>query len=81
MAFTGNYACNAFKVGMLNGTFNSGFSLALMKKDLETANRFIGQVDSAAEFSGNCLKIWVDANTQLQANADHTMMYQYIQKK
>lgn len=22
MAFTGNYACNAFKTGMMNGTFN-----------------------------------------------------------
>lgn len=32
MAFTGNYACNAFKTGMMNGTFNltSGtFKIAL----------------------------------------------------
>jgi len=72
---------NKVEAFMLNGAFNSGFSLALMRKDLETANRFIGQVGSEAEFSDNCLKIWINANAQLAVNADHTMMYRYIQMK
>ena len=72
---------NKVEAFMLSGAFNSGFALALMKKDLETANRFIGQVESGAEFSRHCLQIWTDANAQLEPDADHTMMYQYIQKQ
>ena len=63
---------------MLNGAFNSGFALALMKKDLETANRFIGQVESVAEFSSACLKLWQDADHLLGKDADHTKLYDYI---
>ncbi len=63
---------------MLNGAFNSGFSLALMKKDLETANRFIDQVESASEFSGQCLKIWQSADGFLGKGSDHTELYEYI---
>lgn len=63
---------------MLNGAFNSGFSLALMKKDLETANRFIAQVESASGFSGECLKIWQSADGVLGQGSDHTKLYQYI---
>jgi 3-hydroxyisobutyrate dehydrogenase len=63
---------------MLNGAFNSGFALALMKKDLETANRFIGQVESGAEFSSACLKLWQDADQRLGKGADHTAIYRCI---
>jgi 3-hydroxyisobutyrate dehydrogenase len=59
-----NTTKNKVEAFMLNGAFNSGFALALMKKDLETANRFIGQVESGAEFSRHCLQIWTDANAQ-----------------
>jgi 3-hydroxyisobutyrate dehydrogenase len=76
-----NTTKNKVEAFMLNGAFNSGFALALMKKDLETANRFIGQVESGAEFSRHCLQIWTDANAQLEPDADHTMMYLYIQKQ
>ena len=63
---------------MLSGAFNSGFSLGLMKKDLETANRFITQVESASEFSAGCVKIWQEADEALGKGADHTEMYKYI---
>jgi hypothetical protein len=36
MAFTGNYACNSFKTGMMNGTFNftsGAFKIALYTND------------------------------------------------
>ncbi len=65
---------------MLNEAFNSGFSLALMRKDLETANRFIGQVESVAEFSSECLRIWQDADHGLGKGADHTAMYRFINR-
>ena len=63
---------------MLSGAFNSGFALGLMKKDLETANRFITQVESASEFSAGCVKIWQEADKALGKGADHTEMYKYI---
>jgi 3-hydroxyisobutyrate dehydrogenase len=69
---------NKVEAFMLNGAFNSGFALALMKKDLETANRFIGQVESAAEFSSACLKLWQDADQRLGKGADHTAIYRCI---
>lgn len=69
---------NKVETFMLNGAFNSGFALALMKKDLETANRFIGQVESVAEFSSACLKLWQDADHLLGKDADHTKLYDYI---
>jgi 3-hydroxyisobutyrate dehydrogenase len=69
---------NKVETFMLNGAFNSGFALALMKKDLETANRFIGQVESGAEFSSACLKLWQDADQRLGKGADHTAIYRCI---
>lgn len=68
---------NKVETFMLNEAFNSGFSLALMKKDLETANRFIRQVDAADEFSSACLKLWQEADGALGKGADHTEMYRY----
>lgn len=69
---------NKVEAFILNGAFNSGFSLALMKKDLETANQFIGQVESAAEFSAECLRMWRHADRFLGEGADHTKLYAYI---
>lgn len=69
---------NKVEAFMLSGAFNSGFALALMKKDLETANRFIGQVESGAEFSSACLKLWQDADQRLGKGADHTAIYRCI---
>lgn len=69
---------NKVEAFMLSGAFNSGFALALMKKDLETANRFIGQVESGAEFSSACLKLWQDADQRLGKGADHTKLYDHI---
>ncbi len=69
---------NKVEAFMLNGAFNSGFSLALMKKDLETANRFMGQVKSMREFSSQCLGIWKAADDVLDKGSDHTVMLRYI---
>ena len=69
---------NKVEAFMLSEAFNSGFSLALMKKDLETAHRFIEQVDGKAGFSSDCLKVWQAADKSLGKGADHTEMYRYI---
>ncbi len=71
---------NKVEAFMLNQAFNSGFALALMKKDLETAHRFIGQVESAAQLSSECLRVWKAADDMLGRGADHTKMYQYVRE-
>ncbi len=71
---------NKVEAFMLNGAFNSGFSLALMRKDLETANRFIDQVESASEFSSTCVRLWQEADRALGRGADHTAMYAFIKR-
>ncbi len=71
---------NKVEAFMLNQAFNSGFALALMKKDLETAHRFIGRVEAVSQFSGECLKIWQSADGALGRGADHTAMYRYIRR-
>ena len=65
---------------MLSGKFNSGFALALMRKDLQTAHGFIEEMGTPGNFALSCLQTWLDAEKSLEKGADHTAMYQHIQK-
>lgn len=69
---------NKVETFMLSEAFNSGFALSLMMKDLQTAHRFIDQVEAASAFSALCLKLWQDADQALGKGADHTAMYRFI---
>ncbi len=66
---------------MLSQTFNSGFALALMRKDLQTALAFIERMGTPADFATRCLATWADADTALGAGADHTALFKYIQDR
>ena len=66
---------------MLSGTFNSGFSLALMRKDLQTALDFISRMETPKNFANACTQTWTQAEKTLDKGADHTAMYAFIQKK
>ena len=63
---------------MLSGAFNSGFALALMRKDLETAAGFIDQMKSPGEFAQACVARWAEADQALGKGADHTAMYAHV---
>ena len=63
---------------MLSGAFNSGFALALMRKDLETAAGFIDQRKSPGEFAQACVARWAEADQALGKGADHTAMYAHV---
>jgi 3-hydroxyisobutyrate dehydrogenase len=65
---------------MLSGAFNSGFALALMRKDLETAAGFIDAMGSPGQFAGACVARWREADEALGAGADHTAMYAHVQR-
>lgn len=65
---------------MLSETYASGFSMALMRKDLQTALEFIKTMETHHQFSEVCLQTWINAEGALQMGADHTEMFDYIQK-
>jgi len=66
---------------MLSGTFKSGFSLALMRKDLQTALDFISRMETPKNFADACTQTWTQAEKSLDKGADHTAMYAFTQKK
>ena len=66
---------------MLSGTFNSGFSLALMRKDLQTALDFISRMETPKNFADACTQTWTQAEKSLDKGVDHTAMYAFTQKK
>ena len=66
---------------MLSGTFNSGFSLALMRKDLQTALDFMTRMETPKTFAEACTQTWTKAEKILDKGADHTAMYAFTQKK
>ena len=66
---------------MLSGTFNSGFSLALMRKDLQTALDFMTRMETPKTFAEACTQTWTKAEKTLDKGADHTAMYAFTQKK
>ena len=66
---------------MLSGTFGSGFAMALMRKDLQTARGFIERMGTAGEFADLCLSTWAEAEQVLAPGADHTAMYKFLREK
>lgn len=63
---------------MLSGTFASGFSLSLMRKDLQTALDFIDRMGTPDAFVQQCVSTWKAAESSLSKGADHTAMYKFI---
>jgi 3-hydroxyisobutyrate dehydrogenase len=66
---------------MLSGTFGSGFAMALMRKDLQTARGFIERMGTPGEFADLCLETWAEAEQVLASGADHTAMYKFLREK
>lgn len=63
---------------MLSGTYGSGFSLALMAKDLRTAAQLAEQLSVAAPLSRATADLWTRAQGMLPGSADHTEMYRFL---
>jgi 3-hydroxyisobutyrate dehydrogenase len=76
-----NYAtANKVKQYMLSGTFNSGFSLQLITKDLGTAINLGDLLGWNMRLGHEVLQVWFDAAEELKESADHTEMYRYLKK-
>jgi len=63
---------------MLNNAFNSGFSLALMRKDVQIALNFIENMNCYASLAKQCVLTAKEADEKLGKGADHTAMFDYV---
>lgn len=71
---------NKFKQFVLSRAFNSGFSLALMVKDLTTALDLAHESGVPATFGETCLELWLAALSKLEKNADHTAVVRWFEE-
>jgi 3-hydroxyisobutyrate dehydrogenase len=63
---------------MLSKRYDSGFALALMRKDIETASQFIDGMGTPGRFARECLGVAAAAEEALGAGADHTAVHAYF---
>jgi 3-hydroxyisobutyrate dehydrogenase len=63
---------------ILSGSFASGFSMALMAKDLRTAAELGQQLSLEAAGTRDAAALWSAASTALGQGADHTEIYRYL---
>ena len=68
-----------FPNNVLPRTFNSGFALGLMAKDLRLALEVARSTDAPVELLEACAKIWADAEKQLGGKADNTEVVRYLE--
>lgn len=66
---------------MLSGTFDSGFALHLMTKDITTAIHLAENLHIPAKLGHACLDIWRDAAIHSEKGADHTEMYRILDQE
>ena len=66
---------------MLNDAFNSGFSLALMRKDVQIALSFIENMNCYANLARQCVLTAKEADEKLGKGADHTAMFEYVRSQ
>jgi len=64
---------------VVSGQFNSGFSLALMRKDINIATELAKSVGTDTLLGEVLLKSWTDADSKLKG-ADHTEIYRMLEK-
>ena len=71
---------NKVEAFMLSGRFDSGFALALMRKDLQTALSLMKRVEAGHGLAECCVRLWEDAERSLPKGADHTAFYRYVRQ-
>lgn len=72
---------NKLKQFIISGKFNSGFSLALMAKDIRTADDLAHQLDVPAPLADEVAAQWDEALKMLGSSADHTEIGRYSTAK
>jgi len=75
-----NSTLNKFHQFILSRAFDSGFSLDLMVKDLNTALEVARSTGSPARLAEACLEAWTEAQATLGTGLDHTAVVRYWEK-
>jgi 3-hydroxyisobutyrate dehydrogenase len=70
---------NKFKQFVLSRRFSSGFSLALMVKDLTTALDLAAATSTPAPLGARCRELWAAAGEELEDGADHTAVVRWLE--
>lgn len=63
---------------ILPGTYNSGFALKLMLKDMKIAVDLADQVRAASRLSHAAVQLWEEAAAELPDDADHTEIARWV---
>jgi 3-hydroxyisobutyrate dehydrogenase len=71
---------NKLKQFMLSGSFDAGFALQLMRKDLATAMSLAEGLGLTMPLAEKVLELWHEACEQLPSDADHTAYFQHAAK-
>lgn len=66
---------------ILSGTFRSGFSMALMAKDIRTAAELAEQLGVAVPGLEQTAELWDKAAATLGKSADHTEIFRYLARE
>jgi 3-hydroxyisobutyrate dehydrogenase len=64
---------------IISKSFNAGFPLRLMAKDVRTADKLGHEMAVAVPFADACAKLWDEASEALSETADHTEIARYIE--
>jgi 3-hydroxyisobutyrate dehydrogenase len=65
---------------IISQSFNAGFPLRLMAKDVRTADELAHDLGIATPLADLCAKLWDDAAANLSETADHTEIIRYMEK-
>jgi 3-hydroxyisobutyrate dehydrogenase len=72
---------NKLKQFIIPKTFASGFSMALMAKDIRTADELAAAIGVAAPLADACTALWDEAAQKLGPGADHTEFGRYLAER
>lgn len=70
---------NKIKPFVLSGTYNGGFSLGLMAKDLAVASHLADAMGAQSPLAHAVASLWADARDRLEPGADHTEINRYLE--
>jgi 3-hydroxyisobutyrate dehydrogenase len=65
---------------ILPGSFDSGFSMRFMVKDMAIALQLADEVGASAPLSRAALQLWAEATDAMPAGADHTEIARWLSK-
>jgi 3-hydroxyisobutyrate dehydrogenase len=72
---------NKLKQFIIPGTFTSGFSIALMVKDISTADELAEAIGVATPLAEVCTTLWSEEAQKLGPGADHTEYGKHLVKR